>query len=135
MNRQPASQHTDRSQVPVPIDGRTDRPPPLHDPPNHKSINQVGRPLTWEESLEHLRYVREHGVLQFLATYDALKDLVKPELKVLKGSIVSVSPSSRSLLDSIRAYPVRTFLVAHTSPIATKTQWGEEMEFGIFKVL
>jgi hypothetical protein len=37
--------------------------------------------------------VREHGVLQFLATYDALKGLVKPELK-----------------------------------------WGEEMEFGIFKV-
>lgn len=54
---------------------------------------QVGRPLTWEESLEHLKYVREHGVLQFLATYEALKGLVKPELK-----------------------------------------WGEEMEFGIFKV-
>lgn len=53
----------------------------------------MGRPLTWEESLEKLAYVREHGVLQFLATYDALKNLVKPELK-----------------------------------------WGEEMEFGIFKV-
>lgn len=62
------------------------------DTPTHTHI-QVGRPLTWEESLEHLQYVREHGVLQFLNTYDALKTLVKPELK-----------------------------------------WGEEMEFGIFKV-
>lgn len=53
----------------------------------------MGRPLTWEESLEHLQYVREHGVLQFLHTHDALQGLVKPELK-----------------------------------------WGEEMEFGIFKV-
>lgn len=53
----------------------------------------MGRPLAWEESLDHLQYVREHGVLQFLATYEALHGLVKPELK-----------------------------------------WGEEMEFGIFKV-
>mmetsp|Transcript_5994 Transcript_5994/g.25078 ORF Transcript_5994/g.25078 Transcript_5994/m.25078 type:complete len:890 (+) Transcript_5994:157-2826(+) len=29
----------------------------------------VGRPLTWEESLEKLKYVREHGVKQFIAHY------------------------------------------------------------------
>lgn len=70
--------------------------PPLNpNPRQHTNKQQVGRPLTWEESLEreHLQYVREHGVLQFLSTYDALKTMVKPELK-----------------------------------------WGEEMEFGIFKV-
>jgi len=41
----------------------------------------VGQPLKWEDALPHLQYVREHGVLQFLATYEALQTLVKPELK------------------------------------------------------
>jgi glutamate--cysteine ligase catalytic subunit len=41
----------------------------------------VGRPLSWEESLDYLNYVREHGVYQFLHQFEALKDLTRPDLK------------------------------------------------------
>ena len=30
---------------------------------------KVGTPLHWKDSLEHCNYVREHGILQFIATY------------------------------------------------------------------
>ena len=42
---------------------------------------KVGQPMTWEEAKRHLKYVREHGVLQFLISYEQMKGLVKPELK------------------------------------------------------
>ena len=33
-----------------------------------------GTPLPWEESLQWLSYVREHGVMQFIHTYNQRKD-------------------------------------------------------------
>ena len=41
----------------------------------------MGHPLDWEDSLPYLNYIREHGVMQFLMTYEALEQLIKPELK------------------------------------------------------
>ena len=34
----------------------------------------TGEPLDWEESLQYLPYVREHGVLQFIHTFNANKN-------------------------------------------------------------
>ena len=34
-----------------------------------------GKPLQWEESIEHLEYVREHGVKQFVNTWKRVKDV------------------------------------------------------------
>ena len=39
-----------------------------------------GRPLPWAEARPHLRYVREHGVLQFISTYDRVRDIRNDEL-------------------------------------------------------
>ena len=41
---------------------------------------RVGKPLTWEEAMEHLAYVREHGLQQFLHTYNRLKDVSNDDL-------------------------------------------------------
>ena len=35
---------------------------------------EIGSPYPWAESLGHLKYVRRHGVLQFISTYNRLKN-------------------------------------------------------------
>merc|ERR1712147_8806 len=40
----------------------------------------VGRPLSWEEALPHLRYVRDHGVLQFINHYRKYEHITKDAL-------------------------------------------------------
>jgi len=39
------------------------------------AILTVGRPMTWEESLGKLAYVREHGVLQFISVWENCRRL------------------------------------------------------------
>jgi glutamate--cysteine ligase catalytic subunit len=34
----------------------------------------AGTPLTWEEAKEYADHVRNHGIAQFLNTWDRLKD-------------------------------------------------------------
>lgn len=41
---------------------------------------KVGKPLSWEESAPHRKYVKEHGVIQFLNTYNRVKDTSRREL-------------------------------------------------------
>ncbi|CAM9102480.1 unnamed protein product, partial [Hapterophycus canaliculatus] len=40
----------------------------------------VGKPHTWERAGEHREYVARHGVLQFLNTYNRVKDITNDEL-------------------------------------------------------
>ncbi|CAM9945542.1 unnamed protein product, partial [Choristocarpus tenellus] len=40
----------------------------------------VGKPLTWSEGSKYRKYVREHGVVQFLNTYNRVKNLCCDEL-------------------------------------------------------
>lgn len=40
----------------------------------------VGDPLNWEDSSPHRKYVRYHGVLQFLNTYNRVKGITADEL-------------------------------------------------------
>lgn len=41
---------------------------------------KVGKPLSWEDASQHRKYVREHGVLQFLNTYNRVKGITAGEL-------------------------------------------------------
>ena len=41
---------------------------------------KVGKPLHWNDSLEHCHYIRRHGVLQFMATYRRLRHLANDRL-------------------------------------------------------
>ena len=34
----------------------------------------AGKPLTWEDSIPYVEYVREHGIIQFLNLWDRFKN-------------------------------------------------------------
>ncbi|CAN0295373.1 unnamed protein product [Ectocarpus sp. 4 AP-2014] len=40
----------------------------------------VGKPHSWEHAGEHRKYVAKHGVIQFLNTYNSVKDITNDEL-------------------------------------------------------
>lgn len=40
----------------------------------------VGKPHSWEHASDHRGYVRHHGVVQFLNTYNRVKDITNDEL-------------------------------------------------------
>ncbi|CAM9741582.1 unnamed protein product [Ascophyllum nodosum] len=40
----------------------------------------IGRPYSWKDAREHRQYVRHHGVVQFLNTYNRVKDITNDEL-------------------------------------------------------
>jgi glutamate--cysteine ligase catalytic subunit len=40
----------------------------------------LGTPLTWDEASKHADHVREHGITQFLHTWDRVKDRHGDEL-------------------------------------------------------
>lgn len=42
---------------------------------------EAGTPLEWSDSLEFVKYVREHGIAQFIATYNRIKDRTDDTLK------------------------------------------------------
>jgi len=74
-----------------------------------------GTPLPWEESLQWLSYVREHGVMQFIHTYNQRKDrsnekllwgeeLEYPILKLDRtAKTVKLSLRGEEVLDTLRA--------------------------------
>ena len=41
----------------------------------------TGTPLDWEKAKAYADYVREHGIIQFIDTYNRLKDRVNDCLK------------------------------------------------------
>lgn len=40
----------------------------------------VGKPYSWADGRDHRKYVRDHGVVQFLNTYNRVKDITNDEL-------------------------------------------------------
>lgn len=40
----------------------------------------VGKPLDWEDAGRYRGYVRQHGIQQFLNTYNRVKDITADEL-------------------------------------------------------
>ena len=41
----------------------------------------VGSPMKWVDSIPHLKYVRQHGVLQFINRYNQVRAICNDELK------------------------------------------------------
>jgi len=40
-----------------------------------------GEPLEFHEAIQYLAYIRKHGILQFLSTYNRLKGVKDDELR------------------------------------------------------
>lgn len=54
------------------------------------AILTTGRPLSWAESLDHLNYVREHGVLQFIKVWQSSRELQRAD-ELLWGDEIEYS--------------------------------------------
>jgi len=66
---------------------------------------KVGSPLSWKDTLPHSRYVREHGVRQFLNTYRRVKDIENDRLfygDEIEYSLVKVDHKKREVRISLR---------------------------------
>lgn len=51
-----------------------------------------GTPLAWADSLQHLEYVRKHGIIQFINTYNKLKDRNRDKFKWGDEVCVALQP-------------------------------------------
>jgi glutamate--cysteine ligase catalytic subunit len=74
---------------------------------------KVGHPLHWNESKKHSKYVREHGVRQFLNTWFRIKDIRDDVLKYgeeIEVGVFSVDKENKALTISTRAPEVLSIL-------------------------
>ena len=68
-----------------------------------------GKPMTPEELQVHLKYIREHGVLQFVNIWKRLKDVQNDELKFgdeIECGVFVVDPVNKTIKLSVRAAEV-----------------------------
>ena len=69
----------------------------------------AGTPLKWEDALEWLDFVRQHGIEQFLHTYDRVKDIREDVLKwgdETEYGIFQIDPLKKSVQLSLRGAEV-----------------------------
>ncbi|CAM9306203.1 unnamed protein product [Chrysoparadoxa australica] len=67
---------------------------------------KVGTPLPWNQALPYLSYVREHGVLQFLFTYQEVKHIKNNELlwgDEVEYSLIKVDHKQKKVSLALRA--------------------------------
>lgn len=95
---------------------------------------RLGKPLTLEEAKEHMAYVRQHGILQFLHVFNHVKDIENDGLKwgdEIECPILKVDPEKKEVRISVRASELRAEL---ESKEATSLGMGEGVtwhpEFG-----
>eukprot|EP00037_Helgoeca_nana_P001738 m.29153 g.29153 ORF g.29153 m.29153 type:complete len:756 (-) comp12085_c0_seq1:341-2608(-) len=65
----------------------------------------VATPVKWEESIKHLPYVREHGVLQFMENYKKCEDFSRDGLLYgdeLEYGILKIDPVNKKIQLSLR---------------------------------
>jgi glutamate--cysteine ligase catalytic subunit len=77
---------------------------------------RLGKPLTWEEAIPHLQYVREHGLLQFLHVYNAVKDICNDDLlwgDEIEYHIMRVDPVAKRVQIALRGAEVRKSTCAY----------------------
>lgn len=76
-----------------------------------------GHPLTSEELRTKLRYIREHGVRQFLNTWRRLKDLQNDELKFgdeIECGIFAVDSVNKTVKIALRGVEVSFFPISYS---------------------
>ena len=76
-----------------------------------------GKPLLPEELKKHLKYIREHGVLQFLNIWKRLKDVENDELKFgdeIECGILVLDKENKTVKISVRAAEVRPFFFKYS---------------------
>lgn len=72
-------------------------------------VLKKGKPLEWKDSLPHSQYVRTHGVLQFVATWNRLKDIDHDRLfygDEIEYGLLQVDHANRTVKLSLRGEEV-----------------------------
>ena len=67
---------------------------------------KLGKPLKFDSSKEHLKYVREHGVDQFLSTWNRVKDIANDDLKwgdEIECGVISIDSTLKTAKIAIRS--------------------------------
>eukprot|EP01041_Mallomonas_annulata_P001227 gene1227-2382_t len=97
-----------------------------------------GIPLTWEDALKHLDYVREHGILQFLHTWNRVKDVHGDELRwgdEIECGILVVDPDLKTVKVVLRGADLRQQLQDNEEKVSHQTEgcvW--QPEFGAWMI-
>mmetsp|Transcript_7946 Transcript_7946/g.12744 ORF Transcript_7946/g.12744 Transcript_7946/m.12744 type:complete len:782 (-) Transcript_7946:725-3070(-) len=93
----------------------------------------LGTPLAWEDSLKHLEHVKRHGVAQFIATYERIKDRHNDVLlwgEEVEYTLINLDPDRKVARLSLRAPEILAKLnavkVESSSPCARLVQWHPE---------
>lgn len=76
-------------------------------------ILTVGTPMKWDNSKKHLNYVRRHGILQFLHTWNRVKDISDDKLRwgdEVECAILTVDPDDKTVKLSCRGAAIRDAL-------------------------
>ena len=72
----------------------------------------VGKPLNFADSKEFIKFVREHGIIQFLNTFNRVKGLENDELKwgdEIECGILLVDHANKTVKISMRSSEVSLF--------------------------
>jgi len=96
-----------------------------------------GVPLDWPKSLEHLKYVREHGVLQFINLYKSM--LTRSNDVLLWGDeieymIVKFDQATGKATLSLKATSVIEALEAEEAAMGSKSETAWRPEYGEWMV-
>ena len=84
--------------------------------------------LTFTDAMPWLRYVRTHGVLQFIATFNRLKDVTSDELlwgDEIEYHLLTADPAQRRVKLSLRATEVMQGLQAKEQALGRRDGYGE----------
>lgn len=74
---------------------------------------KIGVPLSFNESKPHLKYVREHGIDQFLNTWDRVKHIANDQLMwgdEIESGVIIMDPQTRTARISLRSHQLRADL-------------------------
>jgi glutamate--cysteine ligase catalytic subunit len=73
-----------------------------------------GQPMSPEDLVSHLKYIRHHGVIQFLNIWKRLKDVQNDELKFgdeIECGVFTIDHVTKTVKLSVRAAEVRKLTV------------------------
>ena len=96
-----------------------------------------GTPLDWPKALAHLKYVRQHGVTQFINLYQKMLNRSNDVLlwgDEIEYMIVKFDETTGKAVLSLKATPVIEHLEAEEKAMGSKSETAWRPEYGEWMV-
>lgn len=90
---------------------------------------KVGEPLSWEDGAAHNRYVREHGIQQFLNTYRRVLHIAQDRLLYgdeVEHAVLELDDDNRDVRLSLRSAELLEFLRSREQSVGGECTWHQE---------